>query len=205
MKRNELKSSGVMKTGLAMAMALSLVAGTALAGEASTSATAGSNGTAGATASYNGNGNGIARTDTRSGPVSIGRGLAFGIDEHGLSLSTSHAVATRFGPAVAGSMNVSIGFDGSLASSHANSVSRGGFAREASAGGSTRVGHGGPVATATAGGSTIGGGSVEAHTDSYTRRAGFASHRGEIHPKSRLATTRYSDSRRVRGVPLRRR
>lgn len=177
MKTNMTKSSGLLKSGLAMAMALGLSTASALAGEAATSATAGSNGTAGATASYNGGGPGIARTDTRSGPVSIGRGLAFGIDEDGLSLSTSHAVATRFGPAVAGSLNLSIGFDGSVSGSHSNSVARGGFAREASAGGSTRVGFGGPVSTATAGGSTVGGGSVVANTDSYTRRPLLASHR----------------------------
>lgn len=111
------------------------------AGDAATSATAGSNprtggGTAAATATYDGR-VGFARTDTRSGRVNTARGVAVGVDENGLSLSVSTAVAGRVGPAIATNFNLTIDRDGDVAHSTGVSVANGPGPREVTAGGST--------------------------------------------------------------------
>jgi hypothetical protein len=152
-------------------IALLLAASVANAGEASTSASAGSNGrgpgTASATAQYTGGGRGFTETRTRSGPISIGRGIAYGIDEHGITFSASNAVAGRFGPAVASTLNISIGFDGSVSSSGGVSVAKGSPIRLANAGGFARTGGGPAVAAASAGGHTGSSGTVR--TNTYAR------------------------------------
>lgn len=161
-------------TALGLIAALGLTT-TAFAGEATSAASAGIGrfgpGTATATAGYNGDGAGIVRTDTRSGNnFSFGRGVSVGIDEDGLTLSASHAVATRHGPAVASNFNLSIGRDGSVSSSRGVSVAQGGDSRNAFAGGSAGNSRGNTVATSTAGGNTIRGGRVNATTHADTTR-----------------------------------
>ncbi len=129
----------------------------AMAGEAETNAWARNgwargSGAAGATANWDGDdGWGIARTRTRSGDVSVGRGLAIGIDRDGLDFSFSHAIAGRFLPAYAGTFNLSIGFDGSVNGSYGGAFAQGGATRSAQAGGQTRS-----------------GGIVQARTNSYS-------------------------------------
>lgn len=162
-------------TAFGLIAALGLTA-TMMAGEAFSGASAGMGpigpGTATATAGYTGNGQGIANTNTHSGNnFSFGRGVSFGIDEDGVSLSASHAIATRNGPAVATTFNMSIGFNGSVASSRGGSVASGGIARTAEASGSAGIHRGNPVATARAGGHTVRGGRVRAFTDSRTQRS----------------------------------
>jgi hypothetical protein len=112
-----------IKMNLAAAMTLagfSLFAAAAFASDAETSATAGpgryGTGTAGATAHYEGD-YGFARTDSRTGQVNVARGVAVGVDEDGISLSLSNALAPRYGPAVATNFNMSIGADGRVSSS----------------------------------------------------------------------------------------
>ena len=117
---------------------------TALASEAETSATAGSNrdqrnGTAAATARYEGT-IGFARTNTRSGRLSTARGVAVGVDENGLSLSVSQALAPRNGPAIATNFNLSLGRDGSVSGSTGMSRASGPIHRSATASGRTGTG-----------------------------------------------------------------
>jgi hypothetical protein len=124
---------------LALLFAVSSAAA-ALASGAQTSASAGSNryqrdGTAAATARYSGD-IGSARTQTRSGSVNVARGVAWGLDESGLSLSVSNAIAPRNGPAVATTFNLSIGTDGCVSHSTGTSVARSSVYRSVSAGGS---------------------------------------------------------------------
>lgn len=167
-KTNERK---IVRHGILMLGGWLLVANAAWAGEAATSASAGSNGSrpgsASATASYTGNGRGFAQTSTRSGPVSVGRGIAYGVDRDGITFSASHAVATRFGPAVASTLNITIGRDGSVAHSTGLSIAGGNRTRVASAGGFS-ANHPGSAAAAgaTAGGHTGVRGRVQAMTDS---------------------------------------
>ncbi len=148
---------------------------TALAGEANSSASASSNrwgpGTAAATAGYEGNGIGFAQTNTRSGSTNFAQGLSLGFDEEGLSFSTSYAVAPRFGAAAAGTLNVAIGLDGSVATSVGRTVADGDANRSVDAGGSARPGSFGrtPVAVATTGGATGPRGTVVSQTQSNTR------------------------------------
>ncbi len=161
--------------GVVGLLGLGMVA-SASAGETTTSASAGMGrfgpGTSTATAAYSGNGQGIANTNTRSGNnFTFGRGVAFGIDEDGVSLSASHAIATRYGPAVASTFNLTIGFDGAVASAHGGSIAAGGAQRTAFAGGSSGIHRQVPTATANAGGRTVRGGVVRAHTDTRTHRA----------------------------------
>ncbi len=163
-----------MATCTIAALALMCAAPAALAGESSTSASAGSNGvgpgTASATAGYTGGGRGFARTNTRSGRnVSFGQGIAYGVDRNGISFSASHAVATRFGPAIAGSFNLSIG-PGGIATSFGTSAAGGSRNRTASAGGFAGNRRGRPIAGATAGGRTGRRGWVRATTHSRTTR-----------------------------------
>jgi hypothetical protein len=161
------------KKGLwAAVLAAAMLTSSAYAGEAATSASAGSSGRgpgmATATAQYTGDGRGFAETRTRSGPISMGRGVAYGMDEHGFTFSVSNAVAGRYGPAVASNFNFSIGFDGSVATSGGTSVARGSPARTAGAGGFARSVGGGPSAGATATGHTGPTGVVRATTYSRT-------------------------------------
>ncbi|MCG8405471.1 MAG: hypothetical protein MI923_09760 [Phycisphaerales bacterium] len=146
-----------------------LTAPLAFAGEASTSASAGSNGfgpgTATATAGYNGGGRGYARTQTRSGHVNFGRGVAFGIDRNGVSFSSSHAIAGRFGPAVARNFNMTIGFDGRVSRSSGTTVAGGSATRQAQAGGFARAVRGNPTSASTVSGRTGPRGFVQARTD----------------------------------------
>ncbi len=140
------------------------ISAAALASEADTSAWAGAGrgrtGSAGATAHYEGDA-GFARTDSRSGATSLARGVAIGVDEDGLSLSISHAIAPRSGPALATTFNMSIGEDGRVSTSGGLSVAESPLQRSVRAGGSAATY--GP-ALASAGGSTDRFGTVHART-----------------------------------------
>ncbi len=155
---------------LMLVMGLSAYAGTASSSAGASSSRWGS-GTAVATADYDGGGQGFARTDTKSGRVSTARGVAFGFDEGGMSLSTSYAVAPLLGPAVAGTFNLAIGVDGSVAGSVGRTVATGGGSREARAGGFASPGsrHESPASGARVSGRTGRGGRVVSSSDSYTR------------------------------------
>lgn len=155
-------------------LATMLAPASAVASDAETSATVGSNryqrdGTAAASAHYDGQA-GFARTDTRSGPVSSARGVAVGVDRSGLSLSVSNAVASRHGPAVAISFNLSIGRDGRVSRSAGLAVSRGPIHRSVTAGGRVSTGDLGRAATAFASGKTDRFGRVYAKTHSEQYR-----------------------------------
>ncbi len=115
---------------------------------------------------YNGGGPGYAQTQTRSGPVSFGQGVAFGVDRDGVSFSASQAVATPHGPAVATTFNLTVGFNGQTASSQGLSVAGGSRQRQARASGSTGLRHGRPTAISRAGGRTGHRGFVRAKTRS---------------------------------------
>jgi hypothetical protein len=164
----------MIRPALATMSITALLATAALASDAETSASAGSNryqpnGTAAATARYEGD-LGFARTNTRSGPVSSARGVAVGFDESGLSLSVSNAAASRFGPAVATTFNLSIDRDGSVSRSGGLAVSNGPIYRSATAGGRVGTGREGRVATAIASGQTDRFGHVQAVTRSQNDR-----------------------------------
>ncbi len=160
---------------LSMSSLLGLgLSGTVLASEADTSATAGNgrfnrNGTATATAGYQGD-IGFARTDSRSGRISTARGVAVGVDEDGLSLSVSHAIAPRFGPALATNFNLSIGTNGEVAHSVGRTVSQGPISREATASGATRTGRNGSVAVSEAAGRSDRFGRVDTETRARNSR-----------------------------------
>lgn len=159
-------------SGLVAAMlgAMSMTS-VAMAGEASSDAWANSHGSAGANAAYNGDGRGWAKTTTRTGNVNYGRGTSFGIDRDGVSFSVSQALAPRFGPALASTFNVSIGFDGDVNTSHGSSIARGGNVREVNAGGfASSNRYNGGTSGATAGGRTGPSGRVVAETKSNSRR-----------------------------------
>lgn len=145
-----------------------------LAGEATTSAGVtqiGSRpGTATATAAYVGDGRGQARTTTRSGQVTLAEGLAFGVDRDGIDFSVSYAIAGRFAPAVASTFNLSVGRDGSVASSGGLSVAENAPIRSVNAGGFARSQRGGSISGATAGGRSDPHGTVLARTWSDNRR-----------------------------------
>jgi hypothetical protein len=155
-------------TACAFALALSLMSSIALAGDAFSNAGAGwnayGNGTADATAGYRGDGQGYARTDTRTGRVNVAQGISWGLDEHGISFSASHAAASRFLPAAAGNLNIAIGFDGSVGTSGGLSFANGPVNRYANAGGSALTNHNGSTAGATAGGRSDSLGYVQAKT-----------------------------------------
>lgn len=162
-----------MKRLLTTAFAM-MFSAAALASDARTSATAGSNsftggGNAGATAAYDGD-VGFARTDTHSGQVNLARGVAVGVDENGITLSVSNALATKNGNAVAANFNLAIDRDGDVSHSGGVTVSKGPLEREASAGGSATNGNrwSAPVTTAVASGKTDPWGTVEAQTHSKT-------------------------------------
>ena len=146
-----------------------------LAGEAFSNAGAGYNGftggTANATAGYRGDGPGYARTDTRTGNVNFAQGVSWGMDQHGLSFSASNAIATRFLPAAASNLNISIGFDGSVGSSGGMSIATGPIDRYAHAGGSAMNHRGGSTAISTAGGRSDPFGRVEARTFAKSQKS----------------------------------
>lgn len=147
----------------------------ALASEAETSASATAgrrhSGTATGTARYEGDA-GFARTDTRTGAVNAARSVAIGVDEDGLTLSLSLAVAPNRGPAYATTFNFSIGADGEASTSIGTALATGGLARTVGAGGRATATPFGVNATSTAYGSTQHGGMVRAETrsDHYDRR-----------------------------------
>lgn len=150
--------------------------GAARAGDASTSAFANSgsgrnDGTAGATADYDGNGGvGYARTRSQTGRINLARGFAVGFDRNGIDLSFSHAIAGQRGPGYAGTFNMSLGRDGSVATSYGDSLARGGRSRSVQAGGTTRSSRNGTTSLARANGRTHHGGYVQARTQSRHRR-----------------------------------
>lgn len=153
--------------GLAMIAAMCF-ADMTWAGEASTSAGVSQvgvrPGTAEATAAYLGDGRGQARTRTSSGPVSFAQGTAFGVDRDGFDFSVSYAVGGRFIPATATTLNLSIGRDGSVATSHGISTASPAPIQAASAGGFARSQPGGSIAGATAAGRSDPGGTVVGRT-----------------------------------------
>ena len=162
---------------IAIALLLLGAALAARASEAETSATAGSSrferdGTASASARYEGD-VGFARTQSTSGRISGARGVAVGVDEEGLSLSVSRAIAPQRGPALATSFNLSIGRDGQVSGSTGLSVARGPLYRSATAGGQAQASRYGGTASAIASGRTDRFGHVRASThasDSGPRR-----------------------------------
>ncbi|MCG3126604.1 MAG: hypothetical protein CHACPFDD_01455 [Phycisphaerae bacterium] len=149
-------------------------AANAYAGDADSSATAGGghgrNGDASATASYEGD-VGFARTRARSGPISTARGVAVGVDQDGLSLSISNAIATHHGLALASTLNISIERDGDVAISRGVSRADGAADWSATAGGSSTTRHG-AAAVAHAAGRSDPSGRVAARTWSQSRRDG---------------------------------
>ena len=158
-----------MKRTLTASLVLVALNATAFAADAETSARAGShigrtNGTAAATARYEGE-LGFATTSTESGPINRSRGVAVGVDENGVAISVSGAIAPKNGPAVATNFNLSVDRDGDVETSRSVSVARGPLHREASAGGATKSGRNG-MATSTAGGKTDRFGRVEAESRS---------------------------------------
>jgi hypothetical protein len=166
---------------LLMFTGLSAYAGTATSSAGASSGWWGP-GTAEATAGYSGGGVGFARTDSDSGRVSRSRGLAFGVDEDGMSLSSSYAVAPKLGPAVAGTFNLAVGTDGSVSRSVGRTTAYGSGGREVSAGGFASPGsyRRPPAAGSTVHGRTGPLGRVFSHTDSSTysqRRVKKVGHR----------------------------
>lgn len=160
-----------MSAALGAVLLMSVIS-TAQASEATTSASVtqlgGLPGTATATAAYNGSGVGQARTHTRSGQVSFGQGVAFGVSPEGISFSASYAVGGRFLPATASTFNLSIGRDGSVAGSNGLVVASPAPLNSASAGGFARSQFGGSVAGATVGGRSNPFGQVIGRTNSYS-------------------------------------
>jgi len=173
------------------AMILLAATMSAEAGQADSSASASSNGwrpgTAAASAGYSGGGVGFSETKTRSGLVNFARGLAFGIDENGLSVSSSYAVAPRRGPAAAGTFNLGVGWDGSVSHSAGRTVASGDRSRRVEAGGFADPGRRGRPASAGAsvGGRTGPRGQVVSRTDSrsYRPRLVRRAHRGWRGPR----------------------
>lgn len=141
-----------------------------LAADAETDASANARpggGSAAATARYDGD-HGFARTDTRTGQVNVARGVAVGVDEHGLALSVSNAVAPRHGPAIGTTFNLNIGRDGDVSGSTGVSIAGGGLERGVTVGGN--AGDRRP-AVALASGVTRGGGRVVAVTNAHQHRS----------------------------------
>lgn len=144
----------------------------ARASDAETSATAtggrGRSGTATATARYAGDA-GFARTDTRTGNANLARGVAVGVDENGISLSVSLAIAPQRGPAYATNFNLTFDTNGDGATSFGNVVATGGTRRTVTAGGRATTAPRGPVATSMASGVARNGGIVRTVTHSDRR------------------------------------
>jgi hypothetical protein len=163
-----LKNITAVLTGLTC-FTLLLATIPARASDAETSASAtggrGTSGTAAATARYEGD-VGFARTDTRTGKINLARGVAVGVDEDGVSLSLSLAIAPKNGPAVATNVNLTFNRDGTTAVSTGRSVAAGGTTRTVTVAGRTTATRHDTVATSTAAGHTTNGGTVRAETHS---------------------------------------
>lgn len=182
------------RTWLTVATVISLAAAS-FASDAETTARAGNNRTAGATANHNGR-IGFARSDARTGSVNLARGVALGVDRHGVSLSVSQAVAPRFGPAIGGTFNLTIDRDGDV--SHSRGIAIGeGAQREVVVGGQTGVHRGRHTATAHATGNTSPGGRVRSKATAHTppnRRSDVLVYRN---PHARHVTPQPLPARRV--------
>jgi hypothetical protein len=152
---------------------MATVLGSEAATQASVANSRSGNGSAMAAAEYEGV-VGLARTRTETGRVTLARGVAVGFDEDGLSVSLSHGVASRRGPAYAGTFNLAINTNGQVSGSYGGALSRGGSSRSATAGGSVQAARRGGSATAFATGETHGGGTVKANTHAYQRRVRVA-------------------------------
>ncbi|MDX2198712.1 MAG: hypothetical protein SF069_07035 [Phycisphaerae bacterium] len=199
--RNVLRRVALRKN-LLIASLLLVSGDAALAAEATTSATVG-NGigrtpTAAATADYAGD-RGFTRSEATSGPISTARGVALGVDEDGLSLSISNAIAPQHGPAIATNYNLSVGRDGRVSSSAGLAIADGPVHREArTSGGTATTGNGGG-ATSIAEGSSDRFGTVRTHSianDTGPRRATPG-----ISPARRVANSRFAIADTgVRGV-----
>jgi hypothetical protein len=148
----------------------------ACASDAETSATAtgnrGRSGSATAAARYEGD-TGFARTDTRTGRVNVARGVAVGVDEDGVSLSVSLAVAPQVGLGLATTFNMTIDRDGDVATSVGSALAFGGTSRTVTAGGVATATPFRPFASATVGGVTRNGGIVRVvtHSESPMQRS----------------------------------
>jgi len=169
---------------LSASFMLLATAAAAMASDAQTSASAnsgrGRSGAAMGTARYEGD-LGFARTDTRSGAVNAARSVALGVDENGLSLSLSTAVAPRNGPAFGTNLNVSIGNNGEVSLSTGRATATGGSERGVTVGGATNTGnrHRSGSAISQATGRTSNGGVAQATTNSrhYPGRQRFVPRR----------------------------
>jgi hypothetical protein len=161
-----------MNRTMMMATIFGALTAATLGGETATSATAGSNGRgpgyAGATADYNGNGIGVTRTKAETGRINFARGLSLGFDEDGLSLSTSYALAPKYGPAVGGTFNMNIGLDGQRSASFGQTVASGDRNRTVTAGGFAGSNRGMGRAGATVTGTTGPRGEVRSMTRSLS-------------------------------------
>lgn len=149
-----------------MAAPVLMLTASAWASDASTSANASGGrgpGSASASAHYEGDA-GFARTDTRTGRVNIARGVALGVDEDGISLSVSTAIAPRLGPALATTFNISIGTNGESAVGTGRVTALGGLVRSAGAAGGARADRDGAAASAAGTGRTAPGGIVKVKT-----------------------------------------
>lgn len=146
----------------------------AIASDAATSASAGNAngqpGTAVATATYEGD-RGFANATSRTGAVDIARGVAVGIDQDGLSLSISNAIATRNGTAIATNFNLEIERDGDVSWSRGAAVSNGPLQRSATVSGSAGNNGGHGTAMSLASGKTDDFGRVRVATESHNRPA----------------------------------
>ncbi len=152
------------------AVALGAMASAVLAAEADTSANAGTSygrGNAEASARYEGQ-IGFARTKSKTGKISLARGLAVGVDHNGLSLSASHALSLRGGVAVARNFNFSLGRDGQIAVSSGGALSLGAHQRSAGVSGFSGVWHGSPKAASSAYGKTDPRGIVKTRSTART-------------------------------------
>ncbi len=93
---------------------------------------------------------GFATTRTETGPVSLARGVALGVDEDGLSFSLSQAVG-RGDSSIATNFTLSLDRDGDVSHSFGASLAAGPHEHSASAGGvATTQGHGTAASSAAA-------------------------------------------------------
>lgn len=164
-----------VKVAAMFGISLAMCGSVAIASDAQTSAGAAGRrfglGSAAATARYEGD-IGFAHSETRSGEINLARGVAVGLDEDGLSLSLSNAVAPRVGPALATNFNMSIDRSGQVSTSHGMALSDGRFENEVNAGGAAGTGRGSRGAMSQAGGRSDPTGTVRAETraDSFDPR-----------------------------------
>lgn len=166
-----------MKRNMNKLMVAFMMAGAASAfGQAHSSAGigAGYRNYATATGGYRGPGIGWGNTEAQTGKINFAHGLGVGVDQRGLSLSSSYALGSKFGPAVAGTFNLGISPDGRVNGSVGRVAAEGGGpTQEVNAGGFASPGRYGS-AGATAGGRNGPGGVVRSNVDSWQG--------GRIHP-----------------------